>query len=428
MLHGSALERAEHFLQETIARIHEWGSARRLPGGLVPPCWEAYEAVAYLANRSKLTIEQREDVAKRLRDEANAEDQYVDEYRQWLGQHARGRICSDYRNPSACSASGEAAVLRTVSSCNITGAFNDHLIGFADDEYGFCMQPCKMSGKTLSDFFCLSRSDVAIALVGNRYADNFAGFCAYRCPWEANVLPNARVVDARSAAMMLFTAERLGIAVLSDEHAARAIEAVYLMQQADGSWLMVTDIGDCSSIISTAVAIHGLALWQPEGCGRRVARGAEWLLTRQYPDGSWREKNFHNCYTTVLVLDAISLADGQVPLTFSRRQIEGRSNRGSSAITPFDPPVKLPGCDDAPPLDRYQANVLQYLADTHPVLCVLDDIEGATEFSRNTVCAALKSLMDDGYAIRPHGNRKGATATKEGRTIAAKLALKLSAV
>jgi DNA-binding MarR family transcriptional regulator len=69
-------------------------------------------------------------------------------------------------------------------------------------------------------------------------------------------------------------------------------------------------------------------------------------------------------------------------------------------------------------LDRNNVAVLYCLSNREPTLQTLDDIVVSAKVSRDTASKALKELIADGLACRPKGERKGATVTDKGRTMA----------
>jgi hypothetical protein len=221
--------------------------------------------------------------------------------------------------------------------------------------------------------------------------------------------------------MMLFIGRRLKAPLFQGELAGRALGVVLSEQQLDGSWLALTDDSARPSVFSTAAAVHALALWQPDGWHQRAERAVEWLWSWQRLDGSWDENGFHECYLTVLVLDAIDLASSKSPLTFSPRDIGKHSDVIWPAVVGADAADGSQGGVDAPPLDKAGVKVLCYLSERSPALCTVDDVENDVEVSRAIATNTITSLIRDGYACRPKGERSGATVTEKGRAIAALL-------
>lgn len=71
------------------------------------------------------------------------------------------------------------------------------------------------------------------------------------------------------------------------------------------------------------------------------------------------------------------------------------------------------------PIDEPMWKVLKHLKKVSPRLRVNADIEAATGLSKGTVAAAVNTLVDSGYAVRPAGPRKGTMITPEGKKVLA---------
>jgi hypothetical protein len=90
----------------------------------------------------------------------------------------------------------------------------------------------------------------------------------------------------------------------------RMVDVLQRGQDTTGAWRDWA--GDPElSIESTAMALHALALARPDRWERSAKKGRDWLWSRQQDDGAWREEAGDSLYLTVLVLDAINLADGE---------------------------------------------------------------------------------------------------------------------
>ena len=96
----------------------------------------------------------------------------------------------------------------------------------------------------------------------------------------------------------------------------RAVDVLCKMQGANGAWHNFSSDTDVS-IESTAMAVHAIALSQPGSWPRIAERAREWLGSVQQDDGSWTEPGTPGpTYLTVLVLDAIALANAEKTATF----------------------------------------------------------------------------------------------------------------
>jgi hypothetical protein len=125
----------------------------------------------------------------------------------------------------------------------------------------------------------------------------------------------------------------------------RAVETICKHQDRNGAWRSLTEDADVS-IESTAMALHALALAQPPGWPRTAAAARDWLWSMQKDDGSWNEPGAAGpVHLTVLVLDAIALANGDKTLTFRRRVTPQTTPRqdvlGQPAVEPGPYPENL---------------------------------------------------------------------------------------
>jgi len=94
-----------------------------------------------------------------------------------------------------------------------------------------------------------------------------------------------------------------------------ALETICKNQGKSGAWPTLSSNAD-GSVESTAMALHALALAQPGGWKRQAALAQKWLWSVQGKDGSWTEPRTPSpVYLTVLVLDAIALANGEKDVT-----------------------------------------------------------------------------------------------------------------
>lgn len=107
----------------------------------------------------------------------------------------------------------------------------------------------------------------------------------------------------------------------------QAVDALCKMQDGQGAWHDFSNDAD-ASIESTAMAVHAMALAQPGSWPRIAARARDWLESVQQDDGSWTEPGTPGpTYLTVLVLDAIALANGEKTLTFRGRLLHRSTMR-----------------------------------------------------------------------------------------------------
>jgi hypothetical protein len=118
------------------------------------------------------------------------------------------------------------------------------------------------------------------------------------------------------AGMILFIWHRIKIDNVKESILQRASELLLQTQLKCGGWpLFADDIDAC--LLTTCVAIHGLALHRPRGWEKVVLRAADWLKSQQNPAGYWDIDGGPTVMLTVLVLDSLSLAEGNTKVTFS---------------------------------------------------------------------------------------------------------------
>ena len=87
-------------------------------------------------------------------------------------------------------------------------------------------------------------------------------------------------------------------------------------QRNDGSWPYFSEDKE-SSIEATAMGVHALALHRPVGWERNLAKAVEMLKGSQKEGGYWYEDSCPDpTYLTVLVLDALELANSGKRVTF----------------------------------------------------------------------------------------------------------------
>lgn len=86
-----------------------------------------------------------------------------------------------------------------------------------------------------------------------------------------------------------------------------------------GAWPLVRGVGKVSTM-TTAAAVHALAISKPPGWKESIAKAADWLWQQQEQAGYWTDFACRNrTWLGVLVLDAIDLATGKEALTFDIR-------------------------------------------------------------------------------------------------------------
>lgn len=116
--------------------------------------------------------------------------------------------------------------------------------------------------------------------------------------------------------MILFIWHRIKIDNVKESILYQASELLLQSQMKNGGWPLFLDDTD-ACLLTTCVAIHGLALHRPRGWEKVVLRAADWLKTQQNPAGYWNIEGGPTVMLTVLVLDSLALAEGNIKVTFT---------------------------------------------------------------------------------------------------------------
>jgi hypothetical protein len=213
----------------------------------------------------------------------------------------------------------DATMLRTVDWCGIAG-FEQWWRRLAQSRKEMLLQGGMEEPVTAAYWlFNMARSDYAIQLMprvleGYLESISLAG-PNKRQPW---VFPGSAGLEEHLAyaSALVFAQNRLSSDNVPAELVLQAVETICKHQIQNGGWRTLTGDADVS-IESTAMALHALAVAQPRGWPRMAARAAEWLWSMQRDDGSWAEPAASGpVHLTVLVLDAIALANNDDKLTF----------------------------------------------------------------------------------------------------------------
>lgn len=119
-------------------------------------------------------------------------------------------------------------------------------------------------------------------------------------------------------AATLFAAQMTACQFVSAEMLEESLKMLLQQQSRDGGWAHSQRMRNKLSVLSTAVAIHALAALKPSGWHEIAKRAVAWLKKVQNGYGFWSDIHFRNhVYLTVLVLDAINMAEDRVDeLTF----------------------------------------------------------------------------------------------------------------
>jgi len=183
--------------------------------------------------------------------------------------------------------------------------------------------PIALSTKLKNNYFHIFRSDI----FAEHQAENLCFMMQEQEKWIINDMAQYSLEyfdrfgyfmhtdNVLDAASLIFGYFKLNCRGATQETIDKLIDHLLNNQTYGGAW----GYRGCndSGIISTAMVIHALSLAKPHGWQKYTLRAKEWLRTRQYDYGCWCDE-IYSCAvsTTVLVLDAMEMADGGTMVTF----------------------------------------------------------------------------------------------------------------
>lgn len=237
----------------------------------------------------------------------------------------------------------DASMLRTVDWCGIAG-FEQWWRRLAQSHKEMLLQGGMEEPAAAAYWlFNMVRSDYAIQLMP-RVLDGYLESIGLvglnkRQPWVFDGSRGSACLEQHLAyaSALVFAHYRLHSDYVHPELVHQAVETICRHQE-NGAWRTSTGDADVS-IESTAMALHALALAQPPGWPRIAARARDWLWSKQKDDGSWNEPGASGpVHLTVLVLDAIALANDDHKLTFRWRpapqEMSREDGQGQPAAEP----------------------------------------------------------------------------------------------
>ena len=120
------------------------------------------------------------------------------------------------------------------------------------------------------------------------------------------------------AATFLFGTFRIENSYVGHDVMENVANFLLRSQEQVGAWWDNRPNMRTGGVYQAAMAIHALCTAKPEGYNRSVNMAKNWIISQQHGDGYW-EDHFVPCRTflTVLVLDALELANGGQQVTFS---------------------------------------------------------------------------------------------------------------
>lgn len=215
----------------------------------------------------------------------------------------------------------DATMLRTVEWCNI-GGFDQWWLRLAKEHFEMTIQGGIEPVPASFFLFNMCRSDYAIGLMDKtlirmleaiELPEHKQSYPWRRWRWTD---PPQAVDHLAYAASIAFADERLRPHHNDIELVNQALEALLKHQDIEGSWRCWAD-GKEPSIDTTAMAIHALALKKPRGWELGASAARDWLWSVQDRSGCWIDRGCpDSIYLTVLVLDALELAEGGSRVTF----------------------------------------------------------------------------------------------------------------
>lgn len=223
----------------------------------------------------------------------------------------------------------DATMLRTVEWCDIAGfdewwerlariTAQDVILGGIDPALGIFW------------LFGLSRSNYAIKLMGralDRALEAIELMPQHHQTYPWRILRESIIKGKQTnylvdhlpyASALVFANYRLRHTNCNYGLIKEAVQTILKFQNENGSWCCWAD-GEQPSIEASAMCIHALAIAQPHGWEMVASRAAAWLLSSQDPSGYWVDLGAPDqVYLSVLVLDALNLAESKKEVTFAK--------------------------------------------------------------------------------------------------------------
>ncbi len=205
--------------------------------------------------------------------------------------------------------STEAIMLRTVDWCKISGFEQWWRLLAQRRKEKLLGSGIEKPEHALYWLFGMVRSDYAVELMAETLTEYLDAL--------SSGASNERLSGVLHAAAMVFAHHRLKDDSDS-ELVQRALETMGTQQQPEGGWKNTPQDRNLS-VESSAMAVHALAVAQPSDWQTEATRAQKWLWSVQQDDGSWTDSGCNPVLLTVLVLDALALANCDNRVTFGQR-------------------------------------------------------------------------------------------------------------
>lgn len=310
-------QKAEEYLERTL----------KSPFG-----YPAQEALIYMISRGKNCDQIIQQVRDKWRTDSEA-CPFADKYRFWASY-----------NPYVIF--NDSTMLRTAEWCKI-GGYEQHwkhickTTEFYHEKYSeldhFPYFPYFRSNY----FITKMRKQLSLSLHG--YQEHLTKILGWNQIYYQNIegdewAKSHYFVNTLLSAALIFGSCQLQGWDLIDPDAISDVTTYLLKSQlTNGSWWFDESGVSLNGVYQASIAIHALCLAKPEGYEHVVKMAKEWILTQQHPNGCWEDSVIVPCniFLTVLVLDAIELAEGGKQVTFhTDKNTHQFANKGPECVTP----------------------------------------------------------------------------------------------
>lgn len=221
----------------------------------------------------------------------------------------------------------DATMLRTVEWCDI-GGFDEWWERLAEET----MKDIILGGlePVPASFwlFNMCRSDYAIQLIRRALERTLESLeiPTYREPYPWRIPQRSGKASEKGwqsvdhlayASTVVFANLRLRGKDWNSRLAHEALNCLLREQDEHGAWHYWSG-AKSPSVEATAMCLHAVTMGRPRGWERVASLAAEWLWANQHADGCWTDRAAPDpVFLTVLVMDALELAQGGSRVTFS---------------------------------------------------------------------------------------------------------------